>query len=355
MKQCVLPVAKPNITHTPVIANMLSILQTNPNTESWIANHFVNIFINNDGIFDNFYDRNMFFYVCLWLQVNQIRREVVLRICHRITDYVKALLAEGFYVYAAGNTEHIPAYHNKHYWTHNLFVYGYDDELQLFYISDFFVNGKYERATCSYDELELALQTSNMNRYFVNLIYGIKLKEIEYVFEVELLREMLNEHLESKNLFCKYRTRQDEEYYSNKCGNTYNHFSYAEMKSRYYFGLSLYDKVLEMLNNNSSKLKRPLDLLYEHKIMMNSRIEYMNQNGYISNEDYIALSEKCEKLIYKTLLARNLWIKYSMTIGNTNSSELLKKIYNYVLESKNMDKEFTKYLMSCIRSPKSGN
>lgn len=61
MKQCVLPVAKPNITHTPVIANMLSILQTNPNTESWIANHFVNIFINNDGIFDNFYDRNMFF------------------------------------------------------------------------------------------------------------------------------------------------------------------------------------------------------------------------------------------------------------------------------------------------------
>ena len=150
-----------------------------------------------------------------------------------------------------------------------------------------------------------------------------------YVFEVELLREMLNEHLESKNLFCKYRTRQDEEYYSNKCGNTYNHFSYAEMKSRYYFGLSLYDKVLEMLNNNSSKLKRPLDLLYEHKIMMNSRIEYMNQNGYISNEDYIAMSEKCEKLIYKTLLARNLWIKYSMTIGNTNSSELLKKIYNY--------------------------
>lgn len=119
--------------------------------------------------------------------------------------------------------------------------------------------------------------------------------------------------------------------------------------------MSAVTKVLEMLNNNSSKLKRPLDLLYEHKIMMNSRIEYMNQNGYISNEDYIALSEKCEKLIYKTLLARNLWIKYSMTIGNTNSSELLKKIYNYVLESKNMDKEFTKYLMSCIRSPKSGN
>lgn len=200
MEQCVLAVANPYITHTPVIANMLSILQTNPNTESWIANHFVNIFINRDGIFDNFYDRNMFFYGCPWLQVNQIRREVVLRICHRITDYVKALLAEGFYVYAVGNTEYIPAYRNKRYWAHNLLIYGYDDELQLFYISDFFVNGRYERATCSYDELEMALQTSNMNRHFVNLIYGIKLKEIEYVFELDWLNEMLKEHLNSENL-----------------------------------------------------------------------------------------------------------------------------------------------------------
>ncbi len=91
----------------------------------------------------------------------------------------------------------------------------------LFYISDFFVNGKYERAACSYDELEMALQTSDMNRHFVNLIYGIKLKEIEYVFEIDWLNEMLDEHLNSENLFCKYRTRQDEEYYSNKSGNTY--------------------------------------------------------------------------------------------------------------------------------------
>lgn len=188
MGRCVLPVDEPKITHTPVIANMLSVLQTNPETASWIANHFVNIFINRDGVFDNFYDRNMFFYGCPWLQVNQIRREVVLRICPKIIDYVKALLDECFYVYAAGNTEHIPAYHNDHYWAHNMFVYGYDDEQRLFYISDFFINGKYEKATCSYDELELALQTSNMNRHFVNLIYGIKLKEIEYIFELEWLK-----------------------------------------------------------------------------------------------------------------------------------------------------------------------
>ena len=348
MGQCVLPVSKPYITHTPVIANMLSILQTNPNTESWIANHFINIFINKDGIFDNFYDRNMFFYGCPWLQVNQIRREVVLRICHRITDYVKALLDEGFYVYAAGNTEHIPAYHSEHYWAHNLFIYGYDDELQLFYISDFFVNGKYERATCSYDELEMALQTSNMNRHFVNLIYGIKLKEIEYAFELDWLNEMLNEHLNSENLFCKYRTRQDEEYYSNIEGNKYYHFSFSEIKTKYYFGISYYDKISKMVLDNSPKLRRPLDLICEHKVMMNKRVEFLCQNGYLDGEDYRSLSEECKILSNKTLVLRNLWIKYRMSMENTNSSELLKRVYNHILASKNLDIEFTKHLISCI-------
>lgn len=347
MEQCVLAVANPYITHTPVIANMLSILQTNPNTESWIANHFVNIFINRDGIFDNFYDRNMFFYGCPWLQVNQIRREVVLRICHRITDYVKALLAEGFYVYAVGNTEYIPAYHNKRYWAHNLLIYGYDDELQLFYISDFFVNGRYERATCSYDELEMALQTSNMNRHFVNLIYGIKLKEIEYVFELDWLNEMLKEHLNSENLFCKYRTRQDEEYYSNKEGNKYYHFAFSEMKTKYYFGISYYDKISEMILDNSPKLMRPLDLIYEHKLMMSNRVEFLHQNGYLAGEDYILLSKECKRLIDKTLVLRNLWIKYRMTMGSLNSTKSLKRVYDYALESKNLDIEFTKHLISC--------
>lgn len=348
MGQCVLPVSKPYITHTPVIANMLSILQTNPNTESWIANHFVNIFINKDRIFDNFYDRNMFFYGCPWLQVNQIRREVVLRICHRITDYVKALLSEGFYVYATGNTEHIPAYHSEHYWAHNLFIYGYDDELQLFYISDFFINGKYERAICSYDELEMALQTSNMNRHFVNLIYGIKLKEIDYVFELDWLNEMLNEHLNSENLFCKYRTRQDEEYYSNKEGNKYYHFSFSEIETKYYFGISYYDKITEMILDNSSKLMRPLDLIYEHKVMMSKRVEFLYQNGYLDVEDYLSLSEECKRLSDKTIVLRNLWIKYRMSMANTNSSGLLKRVYNHILESKNLDIEFTKRLISCI-------
>lgn len=54
---------------------------------------------------------------------NQIHSEAVSGMRMRIIGYAKALLDEGFYVYAAGNTEHILVYHNEHYRAHKMFVY----------------------------------------------------------------------------------------------------------------------------------------------------------------------------------------------------------------------------------------
>ena len=92
---------------------------------------------------------------------------------------------------------------------------------------------------------------------------------------------------------------------------------------------------------------RPLDLIYEHKLMMSNRVEFLHQNGYLAGEDYILLSKECKRLIDKTLVLRNLWIKYRMTMGSLNSTKSLKRVYDYALESKNLDIEFTKHLISC--------
>lgn len=51
--------------------------------------------------------------------------------------------------------------------------------------------------------------------------------------------------------------------------------------------------------------------------------------------------------IDKALVLRNLWIKYRMTMGNLDSTKSLKGVYDYVLESKNLDIEFTKHLILC--------
>lgn len=342
-----LPVENPIITHDPPIANLFSILGTEPNTESWVMNHFVNLYIHKDEIFDNFYDRNAFFYGCPWIQVVQIRREIVLRICSRIIEYVKALIDEGFYVYCMGNTEYISAYHNDRYWAHNLMVYGYDDVSQTFYLSDFFENGKYTRATCSYEELEKALQTAQMNRHFVNLIYGMKLKEIEYKFEVDMLLEKLTDYLGSVNLFCKYRTRMDEEFYSNKGGNAYYYFSYAEMKDLYYFGLSFYDKLADMAEKKSLRLKRPLDLLYEHKLLMSRRLDFLWNNRYVRDSDYDKLKRTCDDMVRLSLIARNKYLKDQIRSSASSQKSLKERI----LEVQEKDRIWTEAFIRALNRP----
>ena len=343
----ILPVENPIITHDPPIANLFSILGTEPNTESWVMNHFVNLYIHKDEIFDNFYDRNAFFYGCPWIQVVQIRREIVLRICSRIIEYVKALIDEGFYVYCMGNTEYISAYHNDRYWAHNLMVYGYDDVSQTFYLSDFFENGKYTRAACSYEELEKALQTAQMNRHFVNLIYGMKLKEIEYKFEVDMLLEKLTDFLGSVNLFCKYRTRMDEEFYSNKGGNAYYYFSYAEMKDLFYFGLSFYDKLADMAEKKSLRLKRPLDLLYEHKLLMSRRLDFLWNNRYMRDSDYDKLKRTCDDMVRLSLIARNKYLKDQIRSSGPSQKSLKERI----LEVQEKDRIWTEAFIRALNRP----
>ena len=343
----ILPVENPIITHDPPIANLFSILGTEPNTESWVMNHFVNLYIHKDEIFDNFYDRNAFFYGCPWIQVVQIRREIVLRICSRIIKYVKALIDEGFYVYCMGNTEYISAYHNDRYWAHNLMVYGYDDVSQTFYLSDFFENGKYTRAACSYEELEKALQTAQMNRHFVNLIYGMKLKEIEYKFEVDMLLEKLTDYLGSVNLFCKYRTRMDEEFYSNKGGNAYYYFSYAEMKDLFYFGLSFYDKLADMAEKKSLRLKRPLDLLYEHKLLMSRRLDFLWNNRYMRDSDYDKLKRTCDDMVRLSLIARNKYLKDQIRSSGPSQKSLKERI----LEVQEKDRIWTEAFIRALNRP----
>ena len=343
----ILSVAAPIITHDPPIANLFSILGTDPNTESWVMNHFVNLYIHRDEIFDNFYDRNAFFYGCPWIQVVQIRREIVLRICSRIIEYVKALIDEGFYVYCMGNTEYISAYHNDRYWAHNLMIYGYDDVSQTFYLSDFFENGKYTRATCSYEELEKALQTAQMNRHFVNLIYGMKLKEIEYKFEVDMLLEELTDYLGSVNLFCKYRTRMDEEFYSNKGGNAYYYFSYAEMKDLYYFGLSFYDKLADMAEKKSARMKRPLDLLYEHKLLMSRRLDFLWKNRYMRDSEYDKLKRTCDDMVKLSLIARNKYLKDQIRSSGSSQKSLKERI----LEVQEKDRIWTEAFIRTLNRP----
>jgi len=344
MKKNILQISKPIITHTPPIANLFSILGNNSNTLDWIMNNYINIYIHKDGFFDNFYDRNMFFHGCPWIEVIQIRREIIEKICDNIIDYVKALIDEGYYVYSVGNTEFIAAYNIDHYFSHNLMIYGYDDWEKKFYISDFFFGGKYSQNQCSYDELEKSLLTAKVDRYFINLTYGIKLKKIDFVFEMELVREFLEDHLNSANLFVKNKTRQEEEYYSYIGENHYNYFSFSKMQPMYFFGISYYNKIIEMITNNSNRLKRPLDLLLEHKVLMSKRLDFFQKNKYINDNDFSTLKNDCDELMSISSLLLTAYVKNSIYPSN----DLNDRMISIASTAKDLEEKFTEKLLKSL-------
>ena len=348
MDKNILPIYNTSITHSPPIANLFSILGTNQNTNGWVMNNFVNIYIHRNGIFDNFYDRNTFFHGCPWIQVVQTRKEIVELTYVFMIDYIKMLLKNDFYVYVVIDTQYIKAYNGNHPKGHNAFVYGFDDNEKEFFISDFASNGKYGTIKCSYEEMEVALRKSNMNDSFVYLIYGMKLKKIEYKFEVDVLIEKIEDYLHSTNLFCKYKTRQEEEFYSYKGDNCYYYFSYAEMKDFYFFGLSYYDKILEMIVSKSTKLLRPLDLLYEHKLLMIDRLRFLQDNNYLSLNDYNNLSNDCEELLQQSLIIRNLHIKSLISGKETESEKIKRKIVSLKEKDEYFMMRFSKFLKTAL-------
>lgn len=90
------------------------------------------------------------------------------------------------------------------------------------------------------------------------------------------------------------------------------------MKNLYFFGLAYYNKLVDMADRVSEKLKRPLDLLYEHKLLMSRRLDFLYQNKYMIDSDYGDLRVLYDNVSKLSLTIRNGYIKYQI-----NPSEIL--------------------------------
>ena len=109
-----------------------------------------------------------------------------------------------------------------------------------------------------------------------------------------------------------------------------NHF--RMMRNRFTdttFGINVYDRVLNRINEQTSKDEpdfdiRALHLMYDHKVLMYERIKYLMANGYLDyNEDIL----KSYSVVVKNMLAaRNLLIKISIN-GNVGEAQKFKSYF----------------------------
>lgn len=303
-----LKMSYPHIETFPRYANILSILQGNNLGEEWILNNFIEIYSNDIDLI--FYDFNYF--CCPFLVIEMISKKFLKYYNLDIIEVIKDNINNNKYAYFLVNEAYIPAYGKKKECFHDLFVYGYSNDENLFYIADCFAGGKYKYKTCTYKELEMAISTITEENeiWFDGCIYFMSLKESEYEFSRSRVISSIEDYLQGKPISCW------------DCDDLHGRYNIDELK----FGIDTYKFLTEkvtMLKNNKYRANQIFTLFWDHKKHMCKIINYLGLEQFY---DLMLGMEQNARIL------RNLYLKYTIKEDElilNKMNEILKKSENW--------------------------
>lgn len=328
MKIC-LPTSYPPITSYPGVANILSILWVNKDKVlPWICDRYIQIIIRpyNIRTRSDFYDQaDTDNYVCEgylcpfigWLRNNQTTANFSI-----FTDYIEYQIKHGYYLEPCLDNYYLScsALFNKRHHIHSTFIYGFDNEKKLIYISDFYDNGRYTREKVSYDEINKSIEGID---YFINLF---KYQESDYSFNITLLKIFIEDYINCRDSLKKFE------------------FTCTDYNKDILYGLDFYNYIKDVFCNEYPIDTRPFHVLYDHKVMMKIRLEYLHKINVIDYNEFCILQERNNLLINSSHIFRNMAIKYN----TTHDFGLLHRIKEYCNSLKQSDYNFFVDLLNCI-------
>lgn len=299
----ILPVANPIIDCYPNYGAFLSILQNHEMAKPWIVSNFIQLECPNDmeqnTRMDFYMGSPYFISVCPWILLQRIRKDMIqLKWSNNISHFVREALLQGYYVFLMVDQFFIPASsaYQKYHRIHELFIYGYDDVEEVFYISDNFQNGQYIRGICSFTDLNYSyIDLSKSKDLGQELIYLLSFNNFgQFDINLEVLKELLSDYLFSIN--------------SSQKNNLLN----QPLKKEWVYGLECYVHLIHYLKHIMPKVNqldiRPFYVLKNHKTMMIERLMYLSQIQLLKDPDtFISSYVRIEELAKIVL---NLSLKY---------------------------------------------
>ncbi len=347
----VLPLAAPRIYAYSSHATAFSIVSTDEDYLPWFHSNFIQLCALKD--FSVTYDVPLDFYMGPrkdynyylnnnWLTFLSTDRQLVESTCGDIINYVIACIDQNHYV-----ALHLDEYYVKDRWAykvrkfdHENLVFGYDRERRMFNIIGYKgANHKFEASEISFEAFKEAYdhcddRNDNIWRSQINLIQKVYKDsgpfKGTYVFDLELVVRTIEEYLYSKD--------------------TARNFSmFQNNLSHLVFGLEVYDAIKANLPNFWYDF-RPIHVLLEHKNCMVDRIQYLKDNGYLSEADYTYLHESYRKMVRACMVMRNGQFKYMATREQNNNSRLLDKIITDLDQLAELEKEVLGHLIAALRT-----
>ncbi|MCL2592690.1 MAG: hypothetical protein FWD82_04920 [Defluviitaleaceae bacterium] len=328
MKKSIVNLAEPIITIYSGYSNAISILLNYKYGVDWFIHNFLNIisvydyknnillsdFMNMKNVFfastRNFSPDNIF---CPPIKSFSVPRQYLSDNKINIIDYIKYYLDNNYCCCFHVDNTYIN-YSNMNR-IHDIFIYGYDDDSEFIYLSDNLYAGKYERVTCTYEELNKAYNSVAFDGAW----------DSKGIFNHFSSYEKLNFVKFDSNFIFSFDKKafiDEMQIYINKTEYDLNYtpkiIETTLNEVEIYYNVKIYD-VLEKYILRSLESKKHIDhrqifLLHDHKNALNYKVKYLLDNGLIKNKD---LLKTTKQLIKTTITLVNKVLKYNLNFENS--------------------------------------
>lgn len=356
-------VTAPPITTFPAYADTLAIICSFDEGREWMFSHYIQIQVNdivsrvNDP--DDFMLLAMFtssFFVdidmrkqanvacdnfflggerCPFLNVYEIPNSYVDAIDDSFINFIKRTIDNKIYIFLYVEISKIPNYGIKSELSHQVLIFGYDDDEQTVDFADFIL-GKYTFTKCTYDEMENAYK--NVEKVLLPIVKTTALvQHIGYgafTFDYSYIQDSIRAYLYPD---IKVTERQNN--------YTMSIFKPVNWQTETYMGVDVYDYFPKFVARELELGKAIIDhrlfhAMYDHKEMMVKRIEFLIQQKCISKDKYSFLEEYSSNVCNRMRVIRNLVLKYN----EKDNPKTLDKINIMLAETKTTETDLLKQI-----------
>lgn len=306
----VLPVSYPPITSYTSHAALLSILWNNAETYDWIYSNYISL-VCYIGCANSFYldytPSVTGFLNCPWVDAQIIGRKFVSANYPEIKQFLIDCINMDSYIFLIVNEQDIIKRMESKI-LHTIFIYGYDLDLNVFFVADFPFRNKYSYETVDIDTLCKGYMDVDYDEDDVMYGHpGIVLmnfnKHARYVFDSLMVKKSILDYLQRDRIYFNYHMNKSCTEYPSSMG--------VDVYTQFYMYISNLEKGFMEFDI------RPPHVLYDHKEMMVKRIEFMASRGYMEKSQEIL--ENAMNIRDKALILRNLCLKYRYTNSNSKN------------------------------------
>ena len=307
----VLSVKYPPLITYSRFTNILSILSSQKNAQTWLLNNHILLWIAKKDFERSYwadFKYNSGDELCPFVKEEIVERKLASQDGFSIIDFVIDNINNGKYLFLNINKYYIDEYWPvgiREHEEHEIFIFGYDRAEASLFVADFFQN-KYKYIQIPFSNFAMAYDNFHLTgvQDYLGGIILMKFREADNELDVPRIKNIIQDFLASRDTVIQ---------------SAWDMFKIEEMSWGMEFFSTLQQYMEYKVNEKTFIDIRPFHLIYIFSHIMELRIEYLKELGYIGQHE--SVYDMFVKIRERLLLMRTMIIKYNIS----NNQKILER------------------------------